>query len=108
MADDTDDVMIVDNPAESRFVATDGTGDAEGELVYALVGDRLVLVHTGVPDELGGHGIAGRLVEAALERAEHEHLTVVPWCPYARHWLQQHDDWAARVKVDWTSPRPAR
>ncbi len=106
--DDTDDVMIVDNPAESRFVARDDAGDADGELVYALDGDRLVLVHTGVPDRLGGHGIAGHLVEAALERAEREHLTVVPWCPYARYWLQHLDDWTARVKVDWTSPPPAR
>jgi predicted GNAT family acetyltransferase len=102
---DADDVKFVDNPGESRFVASDRHGRVEGELVYALDGDRFILVHTGVPDEVAGHGIGGRLVEAALERAEREHLTVVPWCPYARHWLRDHyDDWASRVKVDWASP----
>jgi uncharacterized protein len=105
---DADDVKIVDDPGHGRFVATDGGGRAEGELLYALDGDRLVLVHTGVPDALSGHGIGGRLVRAALERAEREHLTVVPWCPYARHWLRHHDDWAARVKVDWASQPPKR
>jgi predicted GNAT family acetyltransferase len=105
---DADEVKIVDNSTQSRFVATVGAGQVEGELVYALDGDRLVLVHTGVPDELSGHGIGGRLVQTAVERAEREHLTVVPWCPYARHWLRHHDDWAARVKVDWSAPPPAR
>ncbi len=108
MADDTDDLMIADRPAESRFVATVGPADSEGELVYMLDGDRLFLVHTEVPDALGGRGIGGRLVEAALERAEREQLTVVPWCPYARHWLRHHDEWSHRVNVDWKSPRPAR
>jgi predicted GNAT family acetyltransferase len=108
MADDTYRVTIVDKPTESRFVATVPNSGAEGELIYARQGDRFVLVHTGVPDQLGGHGIAGRLVEAALERAEREHLIVVPWCPYARQWLSEHEDRAARVKVDWTSPPPAR
>ncbi len=108
MTDDTNRVTIVDKPAESRFVATVADSDAEGELIYARQGDRLVLVHTGVPDELGGHGIAGRLVEAALERAEREHLIVVPWCPYARRWLSEHEDRPARVKVDWTPPPPPR
>jgi predicted GNAT family acetyltransferase len=107
LADD-EDVTIVDLPRESRFLATVGAADEEGELVYALDRDRLILVHTGVPDELSGHGIGGRLVQAALERAEREHLTVVPWCPYARRWLRDHKDWAARVKVDWASPRPPK
>jgi uncharacterized protein len=105
---DADDVVIVDNEVQSRFVATVGANHEEGELVYALDGDRLVLVHTGVPEDLSGHGIGGRLVRAALERAEREHLTVVPWCPFARHWLRHHDDWAARVKVDWASQPPLR
>jgi uncharacterized protein len=103
-----DDVEIVDDAVHGRFVAKVGATDEEGELVYAVDGDRLILVHTGVPDELSGHGIGGRLVQAAIERAERDRLTVVPWCPFARHWLRHHDDWASRVKVDWASPPPAR
>jgi uncharacterized protein len=106
---ETGDVTIADNRAQNRFVATVGGADEEeGELVYALDADRLILVHTGVPEQLSGHGIGGQLVQAALERAEQEHLTVVPWCPYARHWLREHGNEAARVKVDWTSQPPPR
>ena len=73
----------------------------EAELIYEVDGDRLVLIHTGVPDELGGRGLGGVLVQAALTRAEAEGLTVVPQCPYARSWLEKHPDEAARVTIDW-------
>jgi predicted GNAT family acetyltransferase len=101
-----DDAPVVDDTAYSRFVIREG--GAEAELIYALQGDRLILVHTGVPEEWGGHGIGGRLVRTALARARANGLTVVPWCPYARHWLQEHPDDAATVTIDWETPRPPR
>jgi predicted GNAT family acetyltransferase len=101
-----DDAPVVDDTADRRFVISNG--GAEAELVYALQGDRLILVHTGVPEEWGGHGVGGRLVRAALGRARANGLTVVPWCPYARRWLQDHPDEASAVTVDWDSPRPER
>ena len=75
-----DDAPVVDDSAESRFVISEG--GTEAELVYARQGDRLILVHTGVPEAWSGHGIGGRLVRTALARAKAEDLTVVPWCPY--------------------------
>jgi predicted GNAT family acetyltransferase len=101
-----DDAPVVDDAAESRFVIREG-GD-EAELIYARQGDRLILVHTGVPEVWGGHGIGGRLVRAALALAQTDALTVVPWCPYARRWLEEHPDDAAAVTIDWDTPRPVR
>jgi predicted GNAT family acetyltransferase len=92
-------VEIVDNQQEHRFVLD--AGGVEAELVYRLNGDRFVLVHTGVPDELGGRGIGGKLVLAALERARAEHLTVVPQCPFARRWLREHPDAYEGIPIDW-------
>lgn len=73
----------------------------EAELVYRREGDRLVLVHTGVPEELGGRGLGGVLVRAALDRAVAEGLTLVPECPFARAWLEKHPDEAASAAIDW-------
>lgn len=53
----TDSVNVVDNTETSRFEAAVGGHCAE--LLYDLDGDRLVLVHTGVPEEIGGRGSAG-------------------------------------------------
>lgn len=92
---------VTDDTAHSRLlIQEDG---AEAELVYRRHGSRLVLVHTGVPEEIGGRGIAGQLVRAAVERARAEDLTVVPECPYARRWLRDHPEELTGISVDWKS-----
>ncbi len=93
------DPPVTDVPDESRFVLRQG--HAVAELVYELEGARLALIHTGVPEELAGRGIGGRLVEAALDRARRDGLTVVPVCPFARRWLHHHAQAAAGVDIDW-------
>lgn len=97
------DAEIIDEPGSNRFVYREDGHEAQ--LVYQAGDGRLVLAHTEVPDELGGRGIAGRLVEAAIDRAAEKGETVAPWCPYARRWLESHEEAAARVTVDW-SPAP--
>ncbi len=93
------DPQVTDEREHSRFtLEVDGH---VGELVYRVEGDRLVLVHTGVPDELGGRGLGGVLVRAALQRAASDGLTVVPRCPFARSWLRKHAEEAGTVAVDW-------
>src|SRR6266851_358035 len=72
---------IVDDVADSRFVVEEDGQVAE--LVYQLDGDRLVLLHTGVPIELEGRGIGSRLVAA----------------PFVRDWLKRHPDAAATVPI---------
>ncbi len=84
------DTPIVDNAAAGRFEYRDGEHFAE--LVYRVRGNRLVLVHTGVPDELGGRGLGGELVRAALDKARADDLVVDPQCPFARSWLRKHPD----------------
>jgi uncharacterized protein len=97
---------VVDVPGESRLVLAGP--EAVAELDYHLNGSRLVLLHTEVPGVMGGRGVGGRLVQAAVERAARDGLTVVPWCPFARRWLEEHPDQAARVTIDWETPRPPR
>lgn len=90
---------VVRDSAHHRLVwAQDGS---EAELVYRRRGNRLILIHTGVPEALGGQGIAGKLVQAAIEWAELDHLTVVPICAYARKWLSEHPDAATNVEISW-------
>ena len=90
---------VRDVPAEGRFVVeVDG---AVAQLVYDAAPGRLVLIHTEVPDEIGGHGIAGDLVRAAVDRAHAGGETIVPLCPYARRWLREHPDVAGTVEIDW-------
>ena len=90
---------IVDNQQDRRFeVEVDGH---RGELAYRIDGQRLVLTHTGVADELEGQGIGGELVRAAVARAAAESLTLVPNCQFARGWLERHPQELTGVSVAW-------
>jgi len=95
---------VRDDPERSRLVIErDG---AVAYLVYRTEPGRLILVHTEVPEALGGHGVGGELVAAAIARARAGGLTVVPWCPFARRLLREHPDLAGGVPIDWTTPPP--
>jgi predicted GNAT family acetyltransferase len=104
MTTPTNDIEVVDVPAEDRFVVRGP--DAEAELDYRLNGTRFVLAHTEVPEAWGGRGVGSRLIRAALARARAEQLTVVPWCPFARRWLKEHPDEAGGVDVDFKASAP--
>jgi uncharacterized protein len=94
-----DSPQVTDNPAKSRFeLSMDGQ---LAQLAYRVNGSRLVLIHTEVPIQLESHGIGGKLVTAAIERAVRDGMTVVPLCPFARSWLEHHPDIASRVTIDW-------
>jgi predicted GNAT family acetyltransferase len=95
----SDAVPVTDNQAASRFEVSGGGHLAE--LRYHRSGKRLALIHTEVPEELEGRGIGGALVTAAVGRAAREGLTIVPYCPFARRWLERHPDVAERVTIDW-------
>ncbi len=94
MADPSD---VVDNSDRHRLELH--VDDHLAHLDYTDRDGVLTLVHTVVPDELGGQGLGGVLVQAALAKAIAGGLTVVPQCPYAKSWLDKHPDAAASVNL---------
>jgi uncharacterized protein len=93
-----DSPQVTHDPDHARFEYRAGSSVAE--IVYRLHGQRMVLLHTGVPHPLEKHGIGGELVRAAVGYAASEGLTVVPACPFARDWLERNPDVAAQVPID--------
>lgn len=69
---------VTDNGALSRYeLAVDGvTAFAE----YRRAGDGINFHHTIVPDAIGGRGVGGRLITAALDDAERRGLRVQADC----------------------------
>ena len=63
-------------------------------LEYELDGNTMTITHTGVPQAVGGRGIAGDLTRAALEAARALDWKVVPACSYARQFLDKHTEYA--------------
>ena len=67
----------------------------EAELGYRLDGDTMILLHTGVPGAIGGRGIAGDLVRAALDHARSAGWKVRAQCSYADAWIGRHPEYEA-------------
>ena len=99
------DVVDRADPAPKRtgrlVVEVDGH---VAELQYRVHNGKLILIHTEVPEALGGRGLGGMLVAAGLDKAAAEGLTVWPWCSYARSWLEKHPEEAKAVTIDWAEP----
>jgi hypothetical protein len=93
---------VVDDADHDRFVYAEAGEVAQ--LVYRVEPGRLIVVHTEVPESLGSHGIGARLVQAAVSRAKTSGETLVPWCSYARKWLEGHPEAASAVTIDWARP----
>ena len=84
-----------DNRARERLEM-----DEAGQVVFAdyrLVGERLYIDHVEAPMALRGTGAAGRFMEKLVRDARAHHLTLVPICGYAAHWLARHPEEAAGV-----------
>ena len=81
---------ILHEVPEQRFV-TQAEGHA-ARLDYIEDEGRLTNTHPIVPPEIGGRGIAGELVRAALAYARDAGLKVDPQCSYADAWMRRHPE----------------
>jgi predicted GNAT family acetyltransferase len=61
--------------------------------VYRLEPGRITVLHTWVPEAIGGRGIAGELVKAAFDWARAEDLKVRPACSYSDAWMRKHPEY---------------
>ena len=53
-----------------------------------------VAEHTLVPKEIGGRGVAGKLVDALIADAREQGFRVVPECSYVAAAFAKHPEWA--------------
>jgi uncharacterized protein len=85
-------LAIAHEQSAQRFVAV-----VEGQecvLDYRLSGSTMTITHTGVPESLGGRGIAGDLTRFALDAARKLGWKIVPACSYAEAFFKKHPEFA--------------
>ena len=89
------EVRVENNQAEQQFESTvDGH---RGVLTYTESDGKLYLLHTGVDDALEGKGVGSALVRTAAEYARTNGLRIVPFCSFAKGWLERHQEYAELV-----------
>lgn len=96
-----DDIPLVNRPDIHNFEFI-----VEGHrsfIDYQEKDNKLYLLHTEVPAELEGRGIAPAFVEKVFLYLEEKGIKAVPLCPYIRVFLRRHPEWNERVIDDSTS-----
>jgi predicted GNAT family acetyltransferase len=84
---------VIHNTEKNRFeIRIDGS--VVGCSMYQLFEDTIVFTHTVIEADRQEHGLAGQLVQSALDRIrDTTHLRVVAQCPYVAHWISTHPDY---------------
>jgi len=81
-------ITIVNNTQQQQFQVR-----VDGELAYLeyrMYKGDIALMHTEVPDKIGGRGIASALAVHALTYAREHKLPVMVYCPFVAGWLKNH------------------
>ncbi len=60
---------------------------------YQQRGNKYFLIHTEVPVDLEGHGVAASLVEKTFKYIEENDGQIVPYCAYIKAYLKRHPEW---------------
>ena len=86
-----DDIELVNNEAIHNFeLVVDGH---RAFIDYKTKDNNIYLIHTEVPAELEGQGVAAAIVEKALTYIEQKGLNLVPLCAYVQFFLKRHPEW---------------
>ena len=92
-------INITDNTQELRFETP--VGDSFAFISYRWEHGKLALMHTEVPEEAEGKGIASELAKFAFEQAKHQQRKVLVFCPYVSAWLNHHPEYREFVEKDY-------
>jgi predicted GNAT family acetyltransferase len=82
-------------PRNGRYVARIDGIEGEGEITFTRRGPGVISAdHTGVPESMGGKGVARALLDYMLEDARNAGFRIIPICPYVRGQYARHPEWA--------------
>ena len=87
---------IVNNKAKHRYELA-----VEGHIAatYNSIADGVItFIHTEVPPELGGKGIASQLIKGALDQVRADGLKVIAQCPFVKAFIDKHADYQDLLK----------
>jgi predicted GNAT family acetyltransferase len=86
-----DDIELINNEAIHNFELF--VGGHRAFIDYKTKDNKIYLIHTEVPKELQGQGVAEAIVEKAFKYIEAHKLTLIPLCTYVQIFLRKHPEW---------------
>lgn len=71
-----------------------------GSIEYKITSAGMSFLHTETDPRFGGRGLGSVLVRGALDAARAEGLSVLPFCPFVRRYIQRHPEYLELVPAD--------
>jgi len=88
-------ITSLDQGGAGEYHAAVAGSDAIGRLTWVHGADGVREArHTLVPPEIGGRGVAARLVEAIVADARENGFRIKPVCSYVAAAFERHPEWA--------------
>jgi uncharacterized protein len=87
---------VVDNAESGRFEIL-VNGAVAGFAEYRRSGSTVVFTHTEIDPRFEGRGFGSILASGALDAARNQRLSVLPFCPFIRGYIQRHPDYLELV-----------
>jgi predicted GNAT family acetyltransferase len=78
---------------EARIFAKDDSGKVIAEVTFPVENGIATIDHTFVDNSLRGQGIAGQLVQMAVDKIIVDGNKIAATCSYAVVWLQHHPEY---------------
>ena len=67
--------------------------DYKAKIVYEEHHFTITLLHTEVPPQLEGKGVATAIIEKTLAYIEKNHFRLIPLCPFVIAFIKRHPEW---------------
>lgn len=91
--------QVVDNARAGRFeILVDG--ETAGSAVYRRAGKKLSFTHTEIDPRFEGRGLGSILARGALDAARAAGMSVLPFCPFIRGYIERHPGYLDLVPPD--------
>ena len=82
---------VVENAEQNRFELSLDGGTAL--VAYRRDGERLVLIHTEVPEQFAGQGVGSRLAKGVFELLRASKRKAVVRCEFLKGWIAKHREY---------------
>lgn len=75
-------------------------GQLAGHIEFHREDGLLAVDHTEIDDSFAGQGLGSKLVRGVLDDARERGLSVLPFCPFVRSWIERHPGYLDLVPAD--------
>lgn len=90
---------VRNNEAEGQYEL-----EIDGETAFSQYrrhGNRLIVFHTQVPENMEGRGVGSALLRGVLADAKEHHLEVVPECEFLAAYIKRHPQYLPEVAPEY-------